>query len=56
VIVQSAETNKLYKFYIKYDDKRNAYLSDDHDIKEVERKDRVQTIVHYEEVIRENIC
>lgn len=52
VIVQSVETNKLYKFYIKYDAKSNAYLSDDRDIKEVDRKDRIQTIVHYEEVIR----
>jgi hypothetical protein len=55
VIVQSAETNKLYKFYIKYNSMRKPYLSDDDDIKEVEQKDRTETIVYYQDVIRYNI-
>jgi hypothetical protein len=50
VIVQSIETSKLYKFYIKYDAKGNAHLSGDDDIKEVEKKEI--TIVYYEEVIK----
>jgi hypothetical protein len=52
VILKSVETDKLYKFYIKYDAQKKAYLSDDQNIKEVERKERTETIVYYQEVIR----
>lgn len=52
VILQSAETNKLYKFYINYNSMRKPYLSDDDDIREVERKEGTGTMVYYVPVIR----
>lgn len=50
VILKSVVTNKFYKFYIKYDTQGKAYLSDNENIVEVEQKQRIETIVYYEEI------
>jgi hypothetical protein len=51
-IVDTTCQGILTKFYIKYDAQKKAYLSDDQNIKEVEQKERTETIVYYQEVIR----